>query len=559
MANNIGARVELAGEREFRQALSQINAGLKVTASELALVTAKYADNDKSVAALTARNEALQKQYESQQKRIETLREALAKAQEVYGETDKKTLMWQESLNKAETELVKTEKELQDNSKELKKAQENMTKYGLSVDEVAKSQSAFGGKLADIIDGLGIRLPAGADQAIRSLDATKISTMALVGVVTGLLTGLGKATIEVAKYADEIITMSQVTGLATDTIQEMKYAAELIDVSAETMTSSMSKMIRSMDDARKGTGDTAEAFRKLRLRVTDNNGQLKDSEQMFYDVVDALGQVRNETERDAIAMEIFGRSARELNPLIKAGSKSLKDFGQEAREMGYIMSEESLQKFGALDDAMQRLNNQTKALKNNMAIVLLPIMTSFFEILNKIDPKIILTVGAIGSMIAISYTIVKAIKNVTDIFKDFDMKTLKTTAIVVGVTAALIALATIIAVIIGKSKELNQSINNVGQNIAGMTNLVSNAPNQVRYSYASGIDYVPSDRVALIHRGEAVIPANQNPYNPSATNPMGGTTIVNLNVKMDEVDEVYKLVQVVRNARQTMRAGMVIV
>lgn len=559
MANNIGARVELAGEREFRQALSQINAGLKVTASELALVTAKYADNDKSVAALTARNEALQKQYESQQKRIETLREALAKAQEVYGETDKKTLMWQESLNKAETELVKTEKELQDNSKELKKAQENMTKYGLSVDEVAKSQSAFGGKLADIIDGLGIRLPAGADQAIRSLDATKISTMALVGVVTGLLTGLGKATIEVAKYADEIITMSQVTGLATDTIQEMKYAAELIDVSAETMTSSMSKMIRSMDDARKGTGDTAEAFRKLRLRVTDNNGQLKDSEQMFYDVVDALGQVRNETERDAIAMEIFGRSARELNPLIKAGSKSLKDFGQEAREMGYIMSEESLQKFGALDDAMQRLNNQTKALKNNMAIVLLPIMTSFFEILNKIDPKIILTVGAIGSMIAISYTIAKAIKNVTDIFKDFDMKTLKTTAIVVGVTAALIALATIIAVIIGKSKELNQSINNVGQNIAGMTNLVSNAPNQVRYSYASGIDYVPSDRVALIHRGEAVIPANQNPYNPSATNPMGGTTIVNLNVKMDEVDEVYKLVQVVRNARQTMRAGMVIV
>ena len=249
MATNIGARVELAGERQFRQALSEINAGLRVTASELALVTAKYADNDKSVAALTARNEALQNSITVQTAKVQTLRNALENAAILYGETDAKTLRYAESLNKAEAELIKTEKELQDNGKALDKAKENMEKYGLSVDEVAESQKTFGENLSDVISGLGINLPAGADKAIRALDGTKVSTLALVGVVAGLVAGFGKLTIETAQAADEILTMSSVTGLATDTIQEMNYAAELLDVSADTITGSMTRMIRNMNTA----------------------------------------------------------------------------------------------------------------------------------------------------------------------------------------------------------------------------------------------------------------------------------------------------------------------
>jgi len=559
MANNIGARVELAGEKEFRQALSQINTGLKTTASELKLVTARYSENADSVAGLTAKNEALQKKLDQQREKVETLRKALENAKVQYGETDTKTLKWQQSLNLAEAELIQTEKEIQKNSEALQQAQKDMEKFGLAEDEVRDKTKDIGNIIADFANKLGINLPAGADKAIRALDNTKASTIALVGAVAGLVKGFADATIQTAKTADEILTLASTSGLATDTIQKMNYASELLDVSTETITGSMTRMIRSLSQAQKGTGDAADAFRKLHVGIRDSNGQLKDAETMFYQVIDALGRVRNETERDALAMQIFGRSARELNPLIEAGSSALKELGDEAERMGYVMDENTLQKFGALDDAMQRFNNQTTTFKNSIAIVLLPVLTGFFEVLNKIDPKVIATVAIIGSIAAVAITVVKAIKDVTDVFKAFDIQSLKTTAIVVGVVAALIALAAIIAVIIGKSQELDRTMQGIGQSVAGMTNVVNGAPNRVRYSYASGIDYVPSDRVALIHRGEAVIPAHQNPYNPSATNPMGGNTTIVLNVKMDEVDEVYKLVQVVKSARQTMRAGVVMV
>lgn len=556
MATNIGAKVELAGEREFRQALSQINTGLKTTASELKLVTARYSENADSVAGLTAKNEALQKKLDQQREKVETLRKALENAKVQYGETDTKTLKWQQSLNLAEAELVKTEKELKDNSEALKQAQKDMEKFGLAEDEVRDKTKDIGNIIADFANKLGINLPSGADKAIRALDNTKASTLALVGAVAGLVKGFANATVETAKAADEILTLSSTTGLATDTIQKMNYASELLDVSTETITGSMSRMIRSLNQAQKGTGDAADAFRKLHVNIRDSRGQLKDSETLFYQVIDALGKVRNETERDALAMQIFGRSARELNPLIEAGSSALKELGDEAERMGYVMDENALQGFGALDDAMQRFKNQTQTFKQSIAMVMLPVLTSLFETLNKIDPKIIATVAIIGSIAAVAITVARGIKSITDTFKAFDIATLKTTAIIMGVVVALIALVAIISALVGKGGEVQRTMASIGQSIGQMQGTVASAQArtpQYRYvsgSHKDGLDYVPYDGyIAELHRGERVLTAEE------ARRGTGDTII--LNVNMSEVDEVYKLVNIVKQAKQKSRAGRV--
>lgn len=564
MATKIGATIALDGEKEFKKAVSEINAGLRVTASQLTLVTAKYSDNATSVKALTERGTALENQISGQREKIEKLREALTNSAKTYGEADRRTMNWQVSLNKAETELVKMEGELKKNSDALQNATVDMEKYGLAEDEVSEKSRGLGGILNDLIGKLGIKLPAGADKAISALDGQKVSTMALIGATTGLIAGFAKLTIQTAKTADDLLTLSSTTGMTTDTLQELQYASELVDVSVETMSGAMTRMIRTMGNANSGSKEANQAFRKLRVSITEF-GQLKDSEKMFYEIIDALGKVRNETERDAIAMQIFGRSARELNPLIEAGSKSLQEFGEEARKMGFVMDREALEKFGALDDAMQRFTKQGESFKKSLAVVMLPVLTAFFETLNKIDPKVIATVAIIATVATVAITVAKAIKSVTDTFKAFDVAGMKTTLIVVGIVAALIALAAIIAVIVGKSGELDRTMTNVGQTVGNMTNTVNRAPNQIgrnatgTSSWRGGLTWVGEEGPELIDA-----PSGARIYNNkqsiqmalAGAGAMESRDTYNVYVQAKDLDEAAKVVRVFERLKQTSRQGV---
>lgn len=477
----IGAGIVLDGEKEFKRAVTDINNGLKVTTSELMLVTARFSDNAKSMEALTAKSEVLENSVNGQREKILKLREALAHSATTYGEADAKTMKWQVSLNKAETELVGMEKELEKTSKEIEE-------LGKEEEEAGKKTSSFGDKINSLVGALGINLPAGAQEAIKAIDGQRISTLALIGATAGIITGFVKASFAAADFADDMLTLSSQTGISTDTLQELKYAAEFVDVSLETMTSSMAKMVRSMSSAQNGSKEASEAFKKLHVSIT-NNGKLKDSEQMFYEIIDALGKVKNETERDALAMQIFGKSAQDLNPLIEAGSDRLKELGEEAQKLGIIISADNLGQLGDLKDHMDKLNAQTSALKLNLGLALAPALIEIFEILNKMNPQVLATVAIIGSIAVVAITVVKSIADITSTFSAMTPVTFKTTMIILGVVAALIALAAIIAVITGKGDELNRTMANVGSSVGNMTSTVNNAGNSLQIGRnASGTD-----------------------------------------------------------------------
>ena len=252
-------------------------------------------------------------------------------------------------------EIVKTENRL--------KSLEGQTKEtGNAMDAAGEKTTSFSDKLKN---GLGT--------------AAKVAGVAIAAVGTAVAAGakkLAEFTVAGGEYADEILAESAVTGIATDKLQEYKYAAELVDVSTETLTKSMSKNIKSMSSAAKGTGATAEAYKKLGVSVTNSDGSLRDSQEVYWELIDALGKVDNETERDAMAMQILGKSAQELNPLIEAGSARMAELGQQAHEAGAVLSDEALNSFGAFDDQMQYLKVNAQAAKNALGTALLPMLTN---------------------------------------------------------------------------------------------------------------------------------------------------------------------------------------
>lgn len=127
------------------------------------------------------------------------------------------------------------------------------------------------------------------------------------------------------------------------------------------------------------SNDMAKAYAQLGVAVHDADGNLRDGETVYWEIIDALGKMENETERDALAMQILGKSAQELNPLIEAGSERMKELGEEARTVGAVMSAETLDSLGAFDDSIQRLKGSASAAKNALGTVLLPEMMSITE------------------------------------------------------------------------------------------------------------------------------------------------------------------------------------
>lgn len=406
----INTKVKMDGEKEYRAALAQINAGLKNLGAEMRSVEQDFTDNADGIEALSAKNDVLSRQIDTQKEKVETLREVLQRAGETYGEADKRTIDWKTSLIDAETKLKQMQQALDENNEELDKAGANGTKFQQAMekvkDSVAKAKEegtgakgvfanlkeAFGESkgeavgLGDAIGGaadkLGIQLPEGASKALNSLNGISAGTAAAVTGFAAVAAAIVKAekklmdiTKESASAAKEIKTLASVTGQSAEEVQELQYAGDMIGVSYDRIRDSLKEVTNKMQEARDGSADTAAAFESLGVNIYNADGSLRDANDVFNDTIDALGNVQNRTERDALAMDLMSESAQELNPLIEQGSQALKDYAAEAHEMGYILDDEAVAALTATDTAQQKLLKTQEAVTKQISAEYAPYMT----------------------------------------------------------------------------------------------------------------------------------------------------------------------------------------
>lgn len=382
----IKTRFELDGEKEYKAAVSEINASLRVLNSEMKLVSEQFKNNDKSVEALTASSDVLSRQILTQKEKVEALQAALKNSAERYGEADARTKRWQTSLNNAQAELVKMERELKANSDAMEKNNEDLADLDEGFDDTIGSGKGLGDVLDGLTGKLGINLPEGATSTLNSMVSLGGELTLLIGAfaaaaaaIVEVEKALANLTLEQAAAAGEIQDVAMQTGLSTEAVQRYQYACDMIGVSFDTVASSQAKMIQSMADVQSGSETAAATWNQLGIEVMNADGSLRDAQEVFLEVIDVLGQIENATQRDAVSMEIFGRSAQNLNPLIVQGTDAFQAFYDEASDVKDILTDVQLETLAGLDEEMHRVEARFESGANSMALKFTPALQEFYE------------------------------------------------------------------------------------------------------------------------------------------------------------------------------------
>lgn len=365
-------------EQKYKESVDRVSASIEVLDAEMQKVAAKYADDAESAALAAAKTELLTQKISLQYDKIDLLSAGLDEAAEKYGFGSVETSKWQKALYNAEAELYKLNGQLKSNTEQVED----------TTDATEEAEQSMG-NLGDVVNGLtsklGIQLPDSMKQSMNAMGSLDASSLALAGGFAAVATAIVKAekalismTKEAASNADDLLTLASVTGMTTDSVQELNYMADLTDVSMDRIKDSLKETTNKMQEAAAGTGDAYDAYQRLGVEITNADGSLRSAKDVFYDTIDALGEIKNQTERDALAMDLMSESAQELNPLIDLGGEKMRAYAQEAHDMGYVLDNDALKSLQGVDDAYSRLQNTQEGVKNQLAAEFAPYLEEFY-------------------------------------------------------------------------------------------------------------------------------------------------------------------------------------
>lgn len=315
------------------------------------------------------------------------------------------------SETKDKLELLKKQQEAMD----AKEVDENSAEYRNLQREIIETESKlkhFEGELKKVGNVKLKALSAQVEEVGKKLESAgrKMQGISTAGaVVAG---AVGAIAVSGGKSADDLNTLSKVTGMSTAELQKYAVSADLVDVSVEAMAKANQKLKKNMYSASNGSKTQAEAFKKLGISVTDSNGELRDSDEVFQEAITALGKMTNETERDALAQQIMGKSASELNPLIADQGETYKQVSDTLKKynLDYV-DQETLDKANQFNDSLDTMKAiGTVAIQNvgaELAGYLAPAIETvvdwfgrFAEWLGNLDPEVLTVIGVIGALVA---------------------------------------------------------------------------------------------------------------------------------------------------------------
>ncbi|MBQ0112233.1 MAG: hypothetical protein KBT03_03795 [Bacteroidales bacterium] len=211
---------------------------------------------------------------------------------------------------------------------------------------------------------------------------------AIGGAFVGATTGMTAIAEKAAGAADQIDKMSQKIGVSREAYQELDFIMSQNGMDVDKLQGGMKKLVDTMQSAQSGGKGATEAFEKLNVAYQNADGTLRSQEELFYDTISALQGMTNEAERNALANDVFGKSASEMIPLLNSGAGSMEELRQKAHDLGLVMSDDTIDAGVKLTDTMDQLKRSFEQVGLQVGSELLPYVQEFAEYLIEHMPEI---------------------------------------------------------------------------------------------------------------------------------------------------------------------------
>ena len=349
----IGVGMEVTNLAKFKSDMAASGESVKTLTSKLKENEAQYKATGDSETYMANKTKLLQQQIQEQQKIVDTAKQALE-------------YMQKQGVDPASKSYQDMERRLADANTKLYEMKGAAKTAGDALDSGADKAGEMDAAARHIGDNVSY------ENLIKAIDNVTGAMERGAKKAWEFAQEAYRASVDASVWADDLLTEATQNGIDVETLQKWRYAERFIDTEAKTMENSFVKLTSSMKTIGNGTDDTQTAFDQLGVVVRDTaTGELRDSQQVFWECITALGRMGDSTEADAAAMTVFGKSFRELKPLIEAGTAEFERVAGQAP----ILSEEAVKSLGTLNDQVQELDAQWQTLQMELWSALAPTMT----------------------------------------------------------------------------------------------------------------------------------------------------------------------------------------
>lgn len=374
MADTIGVKMKVEGETSFSKAMKDAAKNTKALDSELKLAQAEFKASGDAQKLMSDRGKILNEQLKEQEKAVSTAQSMLKElAKAGYEQNSSKVMEWRKKLAEAQQSVLEINGAIANNEKGLDAAGKKYEELGQSMQGIATDANTAKAELSNV-DGMASSLYgslstigselgwSGLASGIKSINDTIDK---VIKKAAQLAQALWDAGVDATVWADDLLTDATVYGIDTTTLQQWQYASRFVDTNVETIIKAREKLNQNMGSSSK---EVALAFNELHVATQDLSGGLRDDNDVFWDVIDALGAEENATKRDILAQKVLGKSYAELAPLIAAGREEWDKYANSAP----VISEDKVKNLGTANDSIEDMNSQLESLKLEVLAELAP-------------------------------------------------------------------------------------------------------------------------------------------------------------------------------------------